>query len=610
MKTHLHHRRGILLLLVLSTLTLFLIMGATLLTVATRARTASRSFQAAMSQPDALPMVPKAALDEALLLLIRGSKDTAVTGNVTAPNLSESLLGDMYETANNGVPFRTEPWDAFGATNGNLFLTEIADNGTVTRAAFMGNRTIDVDNDGDGVSDGVWLSNLLPAINGPRGGRLTFRVSYLVLDLDGRINVNANGGGAAPAGPGSIDGSSVDDVFAGNRWTVLQQGGTPTTSSRTTDLRQPPVLGQDVAGRGSSDPYTLRLDRQAPRPATLTGAVPQNPFTLAELERVLRPFDRDWSSLPPRLAAVLNNLDNTARRAVTTDSWDVSYTTGAAAPAAGSTPTIKFDLTTLSGNKTAFALELFTAISPAAIAGNSTATMQWCANAAEFRDPSSTASSINFPGNVTITGVKPSVLGGAGGAWTGGFESSGDLAGVPVGDETTITNIINLSTPGPLVSLVTAQPYILEAVHVPSRFTATTAVDATRVPGQINANTCRQDVWRAILGDPGATKPTGPFRSPWDIISAGAYPTGSGFASPDIRGLDRGIANRLTAATTVRSNVYAVWITVEVTDAAVTAGTPTCHRLFAIVDRSIPVSYAAGENLDARKTIRLKRFLN
>ncbi len=614
MKTDVHHRRGVVLLLVLSTLTLFLIMGATLLVIATRARTASRSFLAAISQPDASPAIPRAALDEALLLLIRGSLDSTVMAKLT-----ESLLGDMYATGNNTVPFRTETWDAFGISNGNTFLTEIADDGTVTRAAFQGgNGTVDVDNDGDSVNDGVWLSNLLPSITGSRGGALTFRVSYLVLDLDSRINVNTHGGGNAPAGPGSIDGSSIDDVFEGNRWTVMQQGGNATTSNRTTDLRQPPVLGQDIAGRGSSDPYTLRLDRQASRPATLTGAVAQNPFTLAELERVLRPFDRDWSSLPPRLAAILNNLDNTARRAVTTDSWDVAYTTGGAA-ATGANPVLKFDLNKAVA-KDAFAKALFYFITgqanpddgaqpiiPAAAAANA-ATAQWCANVAEFRDPISAASTVDI-GGFTVTGVKPADLGGVGGAWPGGFESSGDLAGVPEGDSTAIADILNLTNPVPLVSLVTANPFILEAVHVPSRFTATTAVDATRVPGQINVNTCREDVWRAILGDPGATKPVSIMRSPWDIISTGAF-TGPGFPSPDIRGLDRGIANRLTAATTVRSNVFAIWITLEVTDAAVTAGSPTCHRLFAIVDRSIPVTYAAGENKNARDIIRLKRFLN
>jgi len=33
------------------------------------------------------------------------------------------------------------------------------------------------------------------------------------------------------------------------------------------------------------------------------------------------------------------------------------------------------------------------------------------------------------------------------------------------------------------------------------------------------------------------------------------------------------------------------------------------HRVFAIVDRSIPVGYNAGEPLNARDVIRLHRFL-
>jgi hypothetical protein len=614
-----HHRRGMLLLLVLSILTLFLIMGTTLIVVATRARTASRSFMAASTQPEISTTIPRAMLDEALFLLIRGSKDTAISANLT-----ESLLKDMYEIDANKVPFRTEPWDAFGTTD--PYLTEITGNGTVNRPAYGGNRTIEVDNDGDGTSDGVWLSGLLSPLTGATGGNLTFRVSYLVLDLDGRINVNTHGGGnGTAAGPGLIDGSSLD-CFAGNRWTVAQQGGTPTAPNRPNDLRQAPVLGQAIAGRGSSSPYTLRLDRDATKPATLTGTVPQNPFTVSELERVLRPFDRDWSTLPPRLAATLTNLDNTARRAVTTESWDVTFTVGGAAPAAGGNPSPKFDLNSIpQGSKQAFASALYTAINSLSGAGATAATAQWCANVAEFRDPNSTAQAINLPpAPGTYTGVKPTVLGGVGGAWNGGFESAGDLGGVPMGTQTQITDIINGDVAGPLVSLVEQCPFILDAVYVPSRFTATTNGDIAsglklvvgstnypvREPGRVNANTCSDDVWTAVAGSAGPARPSRPMRSTWDIVRGTAFTGAGGFAAPDIRSFDRGLANRFASAATPRSHVFAIWITLEVKDSAVTAGSPTCHRLFAIVDRSIPVDYAMGENKNVRDTIRLKRFLN
>jgi hypothetical protein len=74
--------------------------------------------------------------------------------------------------------------------------------------------------------------------------------------------------------------------------------------------------------------------------------------------------------------------------------------------------------------------------------------------------------------------------------------------------------------------------------------------------------------------------------------------------------VDRAVANSLAAIATVRSNVFAVWITVEVSSSAPDAGPPTCHRMFAIVDRSIPVLYQKGRNTDVHQVICLKRFLN
>jgi hypothetical protein len=66
-------------------------------------------------------------------------------------------------------------------------------------------------------------------------------------------------------------------------------------------------------------------------------------------------------------------------------------------------------------------------------------------------------------------------------------------------------------------------------------------------------------------------------------------------------------AIRLANTATIRSNVFAVWITLETTDSA--DGSTTYHRLFAIVDRSIPVGFRQGEDLNVRDTIRLRRFL-
>jgi hypothetical protein len=69
-------------------------------------------------------------------------------------------------------------------------------------------------------------------------------------------------------------------------------------------------------------------------------------------------------------------------------------------------------------------------------------------------------------------------------------------------------------------------------------------------------------------------------------------------------------AIRLANTATVRSNVFAVWITVKITDDSPNAPSPVTKRLFAIIDRSIPVGYSPNQDLNVRDTIRLKRYLD
>jgi hypothetical protein len=634
-----HERRGMLLLLVLSMLTLFLMMGATLLVVATRARTAARAFMNATSGLESSPVIPRSFLDEALLILIRGSKAPAVNELVT-----ESLLKDMYgdHATVNRVPFRDEQADAFSSAN--PFLTQIEPDGSVRKAAFQGDQpdgNIEVDNDGDGEPDGVWLPEddsveFLPKVTSTSGGSLKFKVSYLVRDLDGRINVNAHGGagGGDPLGPAAIDASDLE-AFAGDAWAILQNGGTPGARDPEpdhVDLREPPKLGQAIPGRGGAA-YGLRLDRNA-TPIAGSPVTDAQPFTLGELERVLRPFDRDWSTLPPRLSAILAHPDHAARETVTTDSWDVPYTTGSAAPPeANPAPERKFDLTIHPGGtqaaKQAFARALFEFIAPAPaanpprtqIAPRDQATAQWCANVAEFREPGSPAEPLTVDPTtdppLVVTGAKPSDLREHAGSWTGGLASSGDLLAIPKGTKTEIDEYLDAPDPKPplepLKSLVPSRPAILDAVHVPTRFRDTFDADPVREPGRVNVNTCNGDVWNAVSGPDGPPQPETPVLSLWELLAASVLPPPADPERLDVRKVDPGkrqVANRLASMATVRSNVFAVWITLEVTDTAVTAGAPTCYRLFAIVDRSIPVDFKQGENTNVHETIRLKRFLN
>lgn len=623
MITHSNHiglpkgRRGAMLLMVLSMLSLFLLMGALGIVMATRSREAARAFAAATAGRSQLPAIARAAADDALLTLLRGSTDSTVRKDVT-----KSLLGDMYSTPID------QRYDAFDDDNPFLTRLTLTGSGQVTAAPRPAFRTgsnallpCEVDNDGDGVSDGIWLDEVLPPVNLPAGGQLTFRVSYLVLDLDGRINVNAHGrraddprGSTEPEGPADVAAPTV--VGGTTAWQLLLStaGGSITSSgsvSPTLQWRPAPTINQSVDGRyasgTSTKTYSLRLDLEAPRPAMLASATTQNPFTLGELERVLRQFDADASTLPARLAGILGNNSERARMRITTDSWELP----------GSRSNIKWAAANAGVNDEIAFWNMLVPVIVSAGASQVEA-QQWVANIVEFRDKDN---SPNTPFPNGVNGVEPTSV-GIPGPWNlGYFESPAQALGVPMG---TAQEINDLRAAGlPVTSLAHKYPKILESITVPSLFEQTINADPKREPGRINVNTCDNTVWAALIGkDP--TSLTAAEKNPYlpDDPLAPFTPAKNTLAlltnvplvfsgtTYDVSTLNHSIANRFANAGTVRSHMFAIWITVEVTNTSATGATPTCYRLFAIVDRSIPVTYAEGQNNNVRDVIRLQRFLN
>jgi len=531
-----------LLLLVLTALSFFILLGAFLIISAVRARTAARAFANATQVAAVDGIQSRMLLDEALLIALRGSKDPNVRKDIT-----ESILGDKYGTAGSGtgsitfaynsatplltatatgltlgpphgrvltivpnpalggpVSFRTaggtgstvflantplrpgfpwallsttastytafvngrefsgtpadnttaaEPWDAYDASNPWLAQPVLSgSDGRITRFERVSFGTSapppapppvwTVDNDNDGIADGTWLDNVLPSRPSPNG-TFTYRVSYLVLDLDGRINVNTAGMADRAQGPytgtpdvslgmgygpADLDPSLVvsstpalpsatgTSAFTGSGsatptdlWytNFLSTGGTTTAGVATASQRRPPPgiplvgrYGRDgtpgssgddtrgsqqttmsstaptryaltVAGTNAvadlkgqmrvymrppasgqitpaltffvaqtgtdavDDPYEVQLADVGPRPAAaVSGDLAvndDNPFTVAELERVLRASDGDAATLPPRLAAGLASVAQASRMRITTDSWDTPAITGSAA---------------------------------------------------------------------------------------------------------------------------------------------------------------------------------------------------------------------------------------------------------------------------------------
>jgi hypothetical protein len=605
-----------LLLLVLSMLTLFVLLGAFALVLATRARQSARAFASASGAPDGNLALRKAMADEALLLLVRGSKDPAV--NAVLHN--DSLLKDMYGTQGKGR-FVDEPYDAFD--DANRFLTQLTldVDGRVTgvpRPAFGSSGTsCTVDNDGDGVPDGIWLAGLLQPLTLPSGDRADFRTSYLVIDLDGRINVNAHGkppldASDASGGPADINGATL---LSSAVWSLLLNGtgGQLLTGSvsPTDQWRRPPPVSSPVDGRfggfqGANNQknqleytYALRLDLEALRPGTLTNATGQNPFTLGELERVLRQFDDDASTLPPRLAAILHDRAERARLRITTDSWD--------------TPGDRYDIKWEADNsgvtdeKAAWA-ELWPKVVEAG--ATEASAKQWVANVLDFRDTDNAQT--NFDDG--IKGVEPSKLSPpiTTGSWNQGrFQSFAELLAVPMGTESELN--AKLANNEPLTSLIRQYPKILDKIMVPF-FHRTLAENPYREPGRINVNTCDPEVWKVLVGvsdKPNPFPPSSPAKHMSDILLN--VPLVFADTTYDTNKINHSIANRLGNVSTVRSHVFAVWITVELKRSD-QPDQPSYHRLFAIVDRSIPVTFTAateGANTDEiRNLIRLKRFLN
>jgi len=677
-------------------LTLFLMIGTLMLVLATRARTTARAFADVVADGGLASLAARDLLDEALMVFLRGRQptggggppresiledrygNTTIQGQITglggggspvlqatvnginAPDLPGRILtirpqtgdpaptqsfrilavnGQTLELANlrtteafrtlptrfpcdafvNGREFAGEPWDAIDAPNPWLMPSLPGPNPNVADL---------VDNDGDGLPDATWVPDILPP---QRAGR-TARVSFLVRELDGCLNVNAHGSPNAPAGigPASVDGANL--LTDPNAWTAILSGTTspanppaPTANQR----RAPPALGGAVQGRFGGipanppiDPYALRLDFDGPRRLMGSAAV-GSVFTLGELERLLRPFDLDAGTLSPRLAAILGTSAEPARSLITTDSWDTCGITGpASAQVAGADPTqlapevregLKFDLNRQLPDdpaKQAYFRELLATIvaagAPAARAA------QWAANVVEFQDTDATSGTYTPPAGPPVRGVEPPAD-GTYGTWNAGrFESVGELLGVHAENPADFDNAQTNNLP--LRSLAVDHRRILEVTGVPSRYASTVTATAGgrtfnrwREPGRVNVNTCDQGVWAAVVGPGPNPFRVAPAKSMGDILlnTPGVFP-GPG---EDTKTLNRPLANRLATIATCRSHVFAVWITLELVDPDIRGGSPTLHRLFAIVDRSVPAGFARGQDLNARDTVRLLRYL-
>jgi hypothetical protein len=129
---------------------------------------------------------------------------------------TREFFGDPNAALPPGVAKDTnEPYDGFD--DANPFLAQLVsspaydpmtpsntiDSASCVRASYRAatstNQPLVVDNDGDGVFDSVWLDFGFPVVRDSAGVACKPRVAVLVVDLDGRLNVNAHGSPSATA---------------------------------------------------------------------------------------------------------------------------------------------------------------------------------------------------------------------------------------------------------------------------------------------------------------------------------------------------------------------------------------------------------------------------
>lgn len=141
------------------------------------------------------------------------------------------------------------------------------------------------------------------------------------IDLHGRIKLSA---------------------IASNSASTKPSGVVPTIQFAKPDQMLPDPLQDDL----TDDPYEINLvtavagGRNAdPRtggdryftPANGQSPLPDNRFSIGELERLLRPYDADATLRAPRLFTLLGSQAEAARLLATTESWSVPSITGEAA---------------------------------------------------------------------------------------------------------------------------------------------------------------------------------------------------------------------------------------------------------------------------------------
>ncbi len=198
-----------------------------------------------------------------------------------------------------------------------------------------------------GIGYGPGEINLLPLFQDPSTGTFNYTLYNNLLSGSTIQSIPGRyaelGGTPDPGIAGQISPLAYNKWydFSGNYWGQTFTGQQADAYGSPPDARGYAAIGLDGAGRPlflnigaqiTNSPYDMDLSRNAARGLSLTSSngtsPPDDAFGVAELERLLRAFDRDSTGLPSRLFLLTGGTGTTPsvlqnkRDRITAESWD------------------------------------------------------------------------------------------------------------------------------------------------------------------------------------------------------------------------------------------------------------------------------------------------
>ena len=111
----------------------------------------------------------------------------------------DHLTNEYYRDFRRKVIFRPMPWDHPNFSGSNPALDPALCSADQIKNALLDYNSWDIDNDGDGTKDSIWIDPDLPVQTTEDGRAFKTLVAVLCIDMDGRLNVNAHGNRAHTA---------------------------------------------------------------------------------------------------------------------------------------------------------------------------------------------------------------------------------------------------------------------------------------------------------------------------------------------------------------------------------------------------------------------------